>query len=107
MESDQAAHTDFDKLPTKVSLGGEVINLDIFTKAVIFAESFTLQYILYIYNISEMCTHIYSMQWNTVQNNVFTKAVIFSEILDSPLNLSPCIRLWVGGGELDLGWKLE
>ena len=77
--------------------GCGVINLDIFTKAVIFAESFTL----HIFTTSLKCvyTYIYLIRWNTSQNNVFTKAVIFSEILDSPLNLSPCIRLWVGGGE--------
>ena len=58
MESDQAAHTDFDKLPTKVSLGGEVINLDIFTKAVIFAES--LHYnTYYVFTISLKCVHTY------------------------------------------------
>ena len=47
-----------------------------------------------IYTTTLKCVHIYLVQ---CINIVFTKTVIFSEILDSPLNLSPCIRLWVGG----------
>ena len=80
-----------------------VINLDIFTKAVIFAESFTLQYILYIYNISEMCVHIYLIRWNTVK-------IMYLLKLSSSLKYwtpAQSITLYktLGRGELDLGLK--